>query len=285
MAVKILTDSTSYINGALKKELDITVVSLSVKFPDESFKETEIKNEDFYDLMEEKGIPISSQPPVGEIYDAMDKIVSAGNKLLCIFISSEMSGTYSTAHLAKNMILDKNPQAEINILDSRSNCMQLGFAAVIAARAAKIGKSLQEVTEEAKLNVKRSRFLFIPHNLKYLQKGGRIGRASALIGNFLKIIPVLTVEDGVTSILTKVRTKKSAVDTMVQRMESDISDYGLGEVVVHHINCIDEAKDLAERIQNSYGIPVTIVDIGPVIGVHVGPGAIGIAYYTKNDMR
>lgn len=285
MAVKILTDSTSYINEAVKKELDITVVSLSVKFPDESFKETEIKNEDFYDLMEEKGIPVSSQPPVGEIYDAMDKIVSAGNKLLCIFISSEMSGTYSTAHLAKNMILDKNPQAEINILDSRSNCMQLGFAAVIAARAAKIGKSLQEVTEEAKLNVKRSRFLFIPHNLKYLQKGGRIGRASALIGNFLKIIPVLTVEDGVTSILTKVRTKKSAVDTMVQRMESDISDYGLGEVVVHHINCIDEAKDLAERIQNSYGIPVTIVDIGPVIGVHVGPGAIGIAYYTKNDMR
>lgn len=285
MAVKILTDSTSNISESIKKQLDITVVALSVKFTDESFKETEIKNEDFYDLMERKGIPISSQPPVGEMYNAMDNIVSAGDELLCIFISSEMSGTYSTAHLAKNMILEKNPNAKINILDSRSNCMQLGFAAIVAARAAKEGMSLQQVTEVAETNIKRSRFLFIPHNLKYLQKGGRIGRASALIGNFLKIIPVLTVEDGFTSILTKVRTKKSAVDTMVEKMEADISKYGLGEVVIHHINCMDEAKALAGRIENSYNIPVTIVDIGPVIGVHVGPGAIGIAYYTKENMR
>ncbi|QAT40431.1 DegV family protein [Clostridium sp. JN-9] len=285
MAVEVLTDSTSYINKDIIEKLNINIVSLSVRFDDVSFKETEIDNESFYKMMDEKGIPISSQPSAGEMYVEMEKVVKRGNSLLAVFISSEMSGTCQTAHMARKMILEKYKDAEIEIVDSRSNSMQLGFAVISAAKAAKDGKSLLEVKEAAESNLKKSRFLFIPKNLVYLKKGGRIGGANALIGNLLKIIPILTVENGNASVFTKVRTKQRAIKTMAQKMFQDINDFGLGEIVIHNINCYDEAKELAEYIMEKLKVNINICDIGPVIGLHVGPGAIGIVYYTKEDLR
>lgn len=285
MGVKILTDSTSYIDQYIITDLDIKTVSLNVIFGSESFKETDLNNNDFYNMMDTKGIPTSSQPTIDDFYSQMEKVVEQGDDLLCIFLSSEMSGTYSTAHIARDMILENYKGANIEILDSRSNCMQLGFAVIVAARAAKEGKTLDEVKKIAEDNIKRSRFLFIPDNLKYLEKGGRIGPASALIGNLLKIIPILTVENGVTSIFTKVRTKKKAVITMIDKVLEDVKDYGLSEIVVHHINCYEEAKELANTIGEKLNINISICDIGPVIGLHVGPGTVAIAYYTEKSMR
>lgn len=283
MPVQILTDSTSYIDAALRKALNIKVLSLTVTFGNESYKETEIDNEKFYKKMSIEGIPISSQPSIDEIYNEMKNATELGNSILCVFLSSNMSGTYSTAHIAKNMILEQYTDAQIEILDSRSNCMQLGFAAIIAARASMEGKNLEQVKKLTEKNLNRSRFLFIPHDLVYLKKGGRIGGASAVIGSILKIIPILTVENGVTTIFSKVRTKKRAILVMLDKMFEDISTYGLGEIAVHHINCYDEAKALAVLITEKLNINVNICAIGPVIGLHVGPGAIGIAYYTEKE--
>lgn len=285
MAVQILTDSTSCMDEGLRKKYGIRILSLSVSFEDESFKETEISNDVFYKKMEEKGIPKSSQPSIDDMVKEMKSVVSTGDTLLCIFISSKMSGTYSTAHVARDMVLEEYKDAKIEILDSGDNCMQLGYAAVSAAKAAKEGKSLEEVKLAAKENLKKSRFLFIPENLVYLREGGRIGGASALIGNILKIIPILIVENGVTTVYGKVRTKKKAVTTMLNKMLEDIKNFGLGEVVVHHINCYEEAKELANEIYSRLSIKPLICDIGPVIGLHVGPGSIGIVYYTKEDLR
>ena len=133
----------------------------------------------------------------------------------------------------------------------------------------------------------KSRFLFIPDNLEYLQKGGRIGRASAILGNLFKIIPILTVEDGITSIYKKIRTKQKAVNNMIEKVLEDASNHGgLEEIVVHHIDNIEEAKLVAERLKDILSInTIAIHDIGPVIGLHVGPGTIAIAYYTKEKMR
>ena len=285
MAIKILTDSTSYIDQSVKEDLDIRVVSLNVEFQDMTFKETDIDNESFYKMMKEKGIPKSSQPSVGDLYTEMESVVKENDDLICIFLSSDMSGTYATAHMTRNMILEKYPNANIEIIDSRSNCMQLGFSVILAARAAKENKTLDEVKEISNQNIRKSRFLFIPDNLEYLQKGGRIGRASAVLGDFLKIIPILTVENGVTTVFKKVRTKSKAVSTIVKQVLEDIKDLGLGEIVVHHINCIDEAKNVVKQIREFVDIDIKVQDIGPVIGLHVGPGAIGIAYYTEKDIR
>jgi len=215
----------------------------------------------------------------------MISVVEGGDSLCCIFLSSDMSGTFATGKIAKEMVLEKYPDAKIEIVDSRSNCMQLGFAVIQAARAAKQGKELDQVKEAALENIKRSRFLFIPDNLEYLKKGGRIGGAGALIGNLFKIIPILTVEEGKTSILAKVRMKEKAVLTMVERMLQDIKQYGLGGIAVLHINCLKEAKDLSQMIRDKLKVDIDISDIGPVIGLHVGPGTLAIAYYTERDMR
>ena len=282
MAVQVLTDSTSYIDKSIREKLGINIVSLSVNFEDESFREVDIDNETFYKKMKSKGIPKSSQPSVSEIYNVMKSVVEKGHSLFCVFISSNMSGTYSTAHIARDMIIEEFKAAEIEITDSRSNCMQLGYAAIVAARAAQQGKNLSEVKAIAEDNIKKSRFLFIPDTLEYLKKGGRIGGASALIGSLLKIIPILTVENGETTMLTKVRTKQKAIVTIMQKMLQDIAELGLGEISVHHIDCYSEAESLANSLMNKLNIKVGICDIGPVIGLHVGPGAIGLAYYTKN---
>lgn len=282
MAVKIMTDSTSYIDKDLREALDINIMPLYISFKNESMKETDIENHDFYEKMEREGIPVSSQPSIGELYEEMERIVKGGDDLLCIFLSSEMSGTYINACKVKNIILEKYEDAKIHVIDSRSNSMQLGFAAIVAARAAKEGKSIEEIRTIVEENIKRSRFLFIPDNLVYLQKGGRIGGASALIGNILKLIPVLTVKDGKTAILKTVRTKVRAIKAMIDEMMEDYLNYGIEEIIVHHINCYDQAKALANNLMEKLKLDhVDIADIGPVIGLHVGPGAIGIVYYTK----
>lgn len=285
MAVKIITDSTSYINKKLKEKLDIKVLSLYVSFEDESIRELEIENKQFYEKMEKKGVPVSSQPAVGEIYKAMVDVVSKGDDLVCVFLSSDMSGTYNSACAVKEKVLEKYKDAKIHIVDSRSNSMELGFAAIIAAREAKVGKSFEEIVEKTENNIKKSRFIFIPDNLEYLKKGGRIGGAGALLGNILKIIPVLTVKDGKTSIVKTIRTKRKAIKSMLDLVIEDHKKYTIEEIVVHNINCYDEALKLSKEIIDKIDIRADIVDIGPVIGMHVGPGAMGIAYYTKKEIQ
>lgn len=285
MTVQILTDSTSYLSETIRKELNIRMVSLNISFGDISMREMDIDNETFYEMMATKGIPTSSQPAIGDLCREMISVVERGDSLCCIFLSAEMSGTFATGQIAKDMVLEKYQDANIEIIDSRSNCMQLGFAVIQAARAAKEGKSLDQIKDAALENIRRSRFLFIPENLEYLKKGGRIGGAGALIGNLFKIIPILTVEEGTTSILAKVRMKEKAVVAMVDRMLNDIKQYGLGEIAVLHINGLKEAEALSKMIRDKLNVDIDISAIGPVIGLHVGPGTVAIAYYTERDMR
>lgn len=285
MAVKVITDSTSYIPDAIKVEYDISVVSLSVVFGDEAFKEVNISNEWFFKkLADEKKIPTSSQPSINDLYELFEEHVKKNDEIVGVFISSDMSGTYSTALTVKNMILEDYPQAKIEVIDSRSNCMQLGFAVLAAAKAAKAGNTFEEVIRAAKENIERSRFVFIPDTLEYLRIGGRIGTASALVGSLLQIKPILTVTDGKTHLLEKVRTKKRALNEIANIFYDNIKQFGLGDVIVQHINCKEEALELAKSLEKEIGKKVDICPIGPVIGTHVGPGALGIAYYTEKPL-
>ena len=282
MAVKIVTDSTSYIPENLVKEYDITVVSLNVILNGRSYKEVDLENREFYKQMDlSNEIPTSSQPGMDELLRIFKEKIDSGDEVLAICISAKMSGTYSSAHLVKNMVLEDYKDAKIEIFDSSTNCMQMGFIALEAAKAAKNGKTMEEVIKVAQSVKENSRFLFVPDTLKYLQKGGRIGKASALLGGIFQIRPILTVQNGETTVFEKVRTKKKAVDTILNKVVDECNNKGIGNVIVHHINCEDEGMELARRLEEKLRIHVDIQPIGPVIGVHVGPGAIGVAYFTK----
>ena len=282
MAIKIVTDSTSYISDEYIKKYDIKLVSLNVIINGVSSREVDIENEVFYEeIKNSKEIPKSSQPIPNEMLNTFKEIVKDGDSIVAIFLSSKMSGTYSNANMIKDMILEDYPDAEIHILDSKTNCMQMGFAVIEAARTASEGKSINEVINAANHVINNSRFLFTPETLEYLKKGGRIGGAAALFGNVLQIKPILTVVNGETSVFKKVRTRKKAIEEIVKTVLEEIESKGFGDIVVHHINCQEDGLKLAKALENKLGKKVDIQSIGPVIGVHVGPGSIGIAYYTK----
>ncbi|WP_353893669.1 DegV family protein [Proteinivorax hydrogeniformans] len=285
MGIKVVVDSTSYIPEDIVKSYDISVVPLSVVFESgEVYKESSITNKEFYEKLEAADeIPKSSQPSVEELYETFEKIIKSGEEIIGVFISSEMSGTYSTANMVKDMILKDYPEASIKLIDSRSNCMQLGFAAITAAKAAKEGKKIDEVVSLVEKNIVKSRFIFTPDTLDYLKKGGRIGAASALLGSFLNIKPILTVTDGKTDVITKIRGKKKTVNKIVDIFVQDVKEYGFGDAIIHHINCEQEAKELADKIKKIIGETLPICSIGPVIGAHVGPGSLGVAYFTKKN--
>ena len=282
MSIKIVTDSTCYIPQKLKDEYDISVVSLNVIMNDKSYRELELKNEEFYIEMDKSNdIPTSSQPSMEESINIFTKLATEGHDIIGVFLSSDMSGTYSTMHLVKEMIKNDYPNVNIQIVDSKTNCMQMGYIALQGARAAKQGKNMDEVLQIINETISKSRFLFVPDTLKYLKKGGRIGGASALLGTILQIKPILTVEDGKTTVFEKVRTKKKAVDTIINKVICDVEANGVGEVIVHHINCEKEGNEIAIRLSENLNIDVQVQSIGPVIGLHVGPGSVGVAYYTK----
>ncbi|GAA0180830.1 DegV family protein [Clostridium sediminicola] len=286
MGVKIVTDSTAYLTKELRDKYDISIASLNVIFGNESKRESDMTNKEFYERIErENVIPTSSQPSTQELLDLFTNIIKKGHKVLAIFITSKMSGTFQAAHLVKNMVKEDYPDADIEILESNSNCMELGFAALEAAKAALDGKNFKEVISHAKDIINKGKFVFAPATLKYLEKGGRIGKASALLGSVLKIIPILTVQEGQVIVANKVRTSKKAINTIIDTFLKDIDKYGLGGAVVHHINCEEEAKKIANALKIKTGKDILIGSIGPVIGVHVGPGAVGIAYFTQEKIE
>ncbi len=280
--VKIVTDSTSYLTKNQCTEYGISIISLGIELNNKSIRELDVSNETFYTEMNSSStLPTSSQPSPAEMYITFENIVAKGDSVVAIFLSSQMSGTYSSAHTVKDMVLEQYPDAQIEIIDSRTNCMQLGFICLEAAKVANTGGSLKDVVTTANFVISHSRFIFTPDTLTYLKKGGRIGGAAALLGNLLQLKPILTVKDGSTEVFTKVRTKKKAIDALVNGFLSDLTTNDLGDVVVHHINCEDEGHELAKRLEQELGSPVSVQPIGPVIGLHVGPGSIGIAYHYR----
>ncbi len=280
MGVKILADSTCYIPKEYIEKYDISIVSLNVLLNNNSYREVDLENEFFYEEMNKSNeIPTSSQPSVKDFFSAFRNLIKDGHSVVGIFLSSEMSGTYSTAHLVNDLILEEYPDAKIALIDSRSNCMQTGFAVLEAARAANENKSIDEIFWAAMNVINNSKFIFVPDTLEYLKKGGRIGGAAALLGSLLQIRPILTVEDGKTAVLTKVRTKHKAVDKIIETVLETNKVTPLKELIVHHINCEEEGLELAKRLEEALGFNIKIKSIGPIIGLHVGPGSIGVAYH------
>lgn len=282
MPVKIITDSTSYISKDLVEKYDIDILSLNVLLNEKNKRELDWTNEEFYQEMEKcNEFPKSSQPSLEEMTNIFEKHILQNDQVAAVFMSSKMSGTFSTANVVKEQLLEEYPNAQIEILDSKTNSMQLGFAALEGAKKANEGATLKEVVEVMDHVINNSRFLFTPETFEYLKKGGRIGGAAALLGHLLNIKPVLTVENGQTTVFGKARTRKKAIDLILNKLYEDASDRELGGVIVHHINCEDKGQEIAEEIGLKLGIKVKLQSIGPVIGTHVGPGSVGVAYWLK----
>lgn len=286
MSVRVIVDSTSYIPADLRTELDIEVVSLAVVFPEGAIREVDIDDAEFYKrLTSEQKVPTSTQPTPAEMEQAFLVALDAGHDVVGVFISSDMSGTFSSAELAARGIHDTRPGAVIELVDSRSNSMQLGMAALSAARAARGGADAATCAAAARETMQRTRFLFTPHTLDYLRLGGRIGTASAFLGTMLQIRPILTVEHGMTEAFGKVRTRRRALELIVETFRTEVEKYGFRDAFIHHIDDPAEGQILADMCEPIAGRPLRVVSIGPVIGLHVGPATVAVVYETEQPMR
>lgn len=273
VTTKIVTDSTAYIPQAHLDRFGIKVLSLSVSFGDEIFKETEISHKDFFDKLDSNpNFPKSSQPALDETMTLFREILENDHDLIGVFLSSEMSGTYQTSLMIANELKEEFPKRKIEIIDSRSNCMQLGLAVLKGAEL--LDETFEQIVSKIKHVISHSRFIFMPDTLEYLRRGGRIGSAKALLSSVLQIKPILTVNDGQTDNIMKVRTRKKAIQAMVDLFDKDLENHVLESAYIHHIHCLEDANKLNKKLGKTF----EIVPIGPVIGTHVGPGAIGIAY-------
>ena len=194
-------------------EYDIDVVSLNVVMDGQSRREMELSNDTFYEEMARaKEIPKSAQPSMDELTAAFERAAENGQDVLAIFLSSKLSGTVTSAGpLAAKMVMEKYPDCRIAVFDSLNTGMPMGFLAIEAAKAAQAGRSLDEVLQVAQDARDKIHFVFCPDTLDYLRKGGRIGGASALLGNLLQIKPILTVKEGAVIVLDKVRSQKKAI--------------------------------------------------------------------------
>lgn len=281
MAVRVIVDSVASIPADLAEEMGIRVASLHVHEGDVDHIETSLDVAEFYGrLFTLPEVPTSSQPSVETFVSLFEEAAEAGDDVVGVFISEKMSGTLQSARLAASMVSGRHPHWKCALVDSTSNSMQEGAVALAAARAALRGGDVGACEAAALAAVPRTRFLFSPDSLEYLRKGGRIGGASALLGTVLQIRPILTVSQGETSSVEKVRTVRRALDRMAALFAEDVKRAGLADVWVHYIGPAGPAEVWArEAVEPVAGRSVRVVPVSPVIGVHVGP-AVGIAYET-----
>lgn len=271
--VAIVTDSTADLTADLADELGITVVPLSISFGTDTFRDgIDLTPQEFLDRLERsRSLPKTSQPPVTAFEQVFGDAIAANHDVVCITISSDLSGTHNAARLAA----DATSSDRIHVIDSRSTTMQQGWVVVAAARVASQGASAAEVVAEATAAIPRAKLFAVLKTLDYVYKGGRIGRARQLVGAALAIKPVLSIVDGVLVPVERVRTWKRAL----ARATDLISDLpGPTDIVVLHSGNLPDAETTAAVLRHRFPAAwVTISYAGAAISTYAGPGAIGIA--------
>lgn len=280
MAVRIVTDSTSDIPARLAEEMGISVVPLSVIFGDEVYREgIEIGHDLFYDkLVHSKVMPTTSAPSVGDFLAVYEPLLNETDEIVSIHISSKLSATYNNACQAAKQLSDRG--ARIEVVDSLSVSFGLSFLAQAAARAASAGASVDEIRAITDRMIPRLRILVVLDTLEYVRRGGRIGRARAFLGAVLKVKPILSFRDGEVHPEERVRTKALALERLLQIATS----YRIKEAGIGYSTNLQDAEDLKRRMEAMVpGVNISIVRLGPVLGVHGGPGTLGVGVLEGDD--
>jgi DegV family protein with EDD domain len=278
--IVVVTDSTSYIPEEALGDLSVPVIPLWLIWGDERFRDgVDIDPPTFYNRLKEANIfPTTSQPSAGEFMDFFRQVGTGADAIVGVFISSKLSGTVPNAQAAQAQL----PETTIRVVDSFSTSMGLGFAALAAAKAAAAGQSLDEVVAAAEEVRDGMHLILTVDTLEYLYRGGRIGGAKRLLGTALNIKPLLHLEDGSIEPLAQVRTKRKAITQMLEIAEERLGGKRMAEASILEVNCPEEGAAVARQVKERFGLPVVYrALVSPVIGSHVGPGTVGIAFYAE----
>jgi len=280
--IAVVTDSTAYVPEAVLGDLNIPIIPLWLIWGDERFRDgVDIDPPTFYRrLRRDKTFPTTSQPSAGEFVDFFHRVAAESHTdtIVGAYISSGISGTVASAEMAKAQL----PELNITIIDSLFTSMGQGFIALAAARVAAAGGSLEEVIAAAEETRDRMNVLLAVDTLEYLHRGGRIGGAKRLLGTALNVKPLLHLYDGRIDALAQVRTKRKAVAQMLEVAEERLDGRRMAEVSILDVDSPEEAERVAKQVKERFGVSTVYhAMVSPVIGTHVGPGTVGIAFYPE----
>jgi DegV family protein with EDD domain len=270
--IKIVTDSTAYMSKEYAIENDIDIVHLSVNFCGETFKEGfPGEFEKFFNKLKTTDeFPTTSQPAIGDFIETFQKAVDEGKEVIAIVISSKLSGTYNAAVTAANMV-DKD---KITVIDSETTVSNLRILVEKAKDLAALGKSREEIIKIINEDKKRMGIDLTVDTLEYLKRGGRLSSKQAIVGSILNIKPIISLIDGKLESTGKIRGKNRAIRKMIERIPKEVK-----YISICHILNTEEAENLKDMLKGQFGnVKISIDELGPVIGSHLGPKAIGLCY-------
>jgi len=279
--VAIVCDSTANIPQALVDELDLTIAPLVLIWDNQILQEgVDIPPGEFYSkLANSKSMPSTSQVTPETYKKIFKNLLADGKEVLVLTISSGLSGTMDSAIQAKAEF----PGKPIELVDSLSTSMALGFPALLAARAAKKGASLKECKQIAEKACTGTGVFFVVDTLDFLHRGGRIGGAAALVGNAFNLKPILTVNAGKIDSAAKVRTQKKAVEKMMDMVADRLAAAKSCRLSVLHANAPTQSDEIMSAlIQRFHPVETVFSEVSPVIGTHTGPGTVGVAFLIED---
>ena len=278
MTVKVVTDSCADLPESTARELGITVVPVYVRFGETVYRDgVDITHDEFYQRLQESPVhPTTSQPPPADFADVYRTLSREADAVVSIHVTSKLSGTCNSALQGKDMTDAKCP---IEVVDSCSVSMGLGLIAIAAARVARAEENLPRVMAEARQAINHLRVLAVFDTLKYLLKGGRIGKAKALLGSLLNAKPLLTMRDGELSPVGLARTRTKGLERLFEMAKNALD---IQELAIVHSTTPGEANSLRERIASFLDMKkIHLSRLGPALGAHAGPGALILALREK----
>lgn len=279
MPLRIVTDSTADLPAEIREALRIEMVPLTVHFGAESYKDVvEMGSEAFWrKLASSPHHPRTAQPSPGDFLKVYRSLAAQGDEILSIHISGKLSGTIASAQVAAQML----PDAQITLLDTRSASLGLGLVALEAARLAEQGRSASEMLPHLEAICSRMNVLFTLDTLEFLQRNGRIGKARALLGSLLEVKPILHIDpEGVVAPLDKVRGKSRTLPRTLELLQQRVPRGSRVKMAVLHTQAPEQAAEWLAAAREIYQAEEALIaPIGSVIATHVGPGAIGFAFY------
>jgi len=280
--VAIVTDSLAWLPPEVAARHGIRVVPLHVHIGEEEFTETvDITNREFYARLTNGGPhPRTSQPAVGEFLEAYREAARDAEGILSVHASSKLSGTCASAAMAAGQLREERPYVVVETLDTLQIATAQGIVAIRAAQRAASGAAFGEVLTAAREVLPKPRVLLAVETLEYLRRGGRIGRAQAFLGSLLHVRPILTVEQGEVAPLERVRTRRRAMERLLELMERYAAGRPLAHVGVGHARAPEEGQALLEMVRARFSVgELLFAEIGPVIGTYVGPGALALTFH------
>ena len=285
--IKIFVDTSADMPEEIRKKYDIGIIRFLTLFGEKSYVSgVDITNEEFYEKIKNEGImPTTSQTPYADMFDILKSESEKHDTVIYFTISSKGSGQNHTAHMVADEIKEENPDADIRIVDSMTYSVYIASAAVYAAQLRDEGKNADEIINGFFEYIKTWEVYLIVGDLKYLQKGGRITKTAAIVGNLLDIKPVLTKRNGLIEPLDKIRGSKKLIKKIIALMKDNPNfDEDKNEFIV-----IDSDKEIGnsmiEALRDEFGdINITMYsEFGPIVGTHTGPGCLALLFKIKGE--